>query len=116
MHEDIINLMEAVYGKDVEIERLARLNNEQRNIVINREQNRKEALHLLNKLRENDDPEFHQYVFDTLRDMEGHDCEHGRHSMLSCAECYEIDRLLYPEFHPTAEYLEEDEEQYPETD
>lgn len=79
-------------------ERIARLNPEQQKIANAREAQRKIRFKLIEKIANpNATPEDHEMVFDALRDMDGYECEHGRHYVKHCIACGEIDGLMFPE-------------------
>lgn len=77
-------------------ERIERLNDEQKIIAKARESQRKERARLIGLLIDAD-PDVHEMVFDSLRDMDGDECEHGRSYVKHCIACGEIDHLLFPE-------------------
>lgn len=77
-------------------ERILRLNSEQQAIAQAREVKRKERFKLIAKLSD-PDPDVHEGVFDALRDMDGHECEHGRHWVKHCSACGKMDHLMFPE-------------------
>ena len=103
--------------KDLEPERLIRLNEEQRAIVLQRMKKAEERSYLLDKLKATNEPDVHQHIFDLFRDTDSDECEHERSIWSSCAECHEIDRLLFPEHYANnGDLIEEDERRRPETD
>lgn len=77
-------------------ERIERLNDEQKTIAKARESQKKERARLIGLLIDAD-PDVHEMVFDTLRDMAGYECEHGRNYVKHCVACGEIDHLMFPE-------------------
>lgn len=77
-------------------ERIERLNDEQKTIAKVRESQRKERARLIGLLADAD-PDVHEMVFDTLRDMDGDECEHGRHYVKHCIACGQMDHLMFPE-------------------
>jgi len=77
-------------------ERISRLNDEQKAIANVRESQRKDRAKLIAKLVD-PNPEVHEMVFDALRDMDGDECEHGRHYVKHCIACGEIDHKMFPE-------------------
>jgi hypothetical protein len=95
-YEDyLIILSEEEYDKLIQ-ERIARLNAEQQVIAQAREVQRKYRAKLIAKLFD-PDPDVHQMVFDSLRDMDADECEHGRHYVKNCIACGKIDHLMFPE-------------------
>ena len=88
-------LNEEEYDKLI-AERIARLNAEQQIIAKARESQRKDRGKLIAKLKDND-PDVHEMVFNALRDMDGDECEHGRHYVKHCIACGEIDHGMFPE-------------------
>ena len=79
-------------------ERLARLNDSQRDIVLKREEKKTIRLGLIARLKEND-PDVHEMVFNALQNLDDDMCEHGRSIWSSCVACGEIDHLLFPELY-----------------
>jgi len=79
-------------------ERIKRLNPDQQVIAQAREVDRKARFKLYEKLND-PDPDVHQHVFDSLRDMESWECEHGRHYVKHCSACGEMDHLMFPELY-----------------
>lgn len=79
-------------------ERLARLNDSQRAIVLRREEKKAVRLHLIARLKEND-PDVHEHVFNALQNLDSDMCEHDRSIWSSCLACGEIDHLLFPELY-----------------
>jgi hypothetical protein len=77
-------------------ERIDRLNDEQKAIAKTRESQRKERARLIGLLIDAD-PDVHEMVFDSLRDMDGDECEHGRSYVKHCIACGEMDHLMFPE-------------------
>lgn len=77
-------------------ERIKRLNPEQQAIAQQREVERKARFKLYEKLND-PDPDVRQMVFDSLRDMDTPECEHGRHYVKHCLECGAMDHLMFPE-------------------
>lgn len=77
-------------------ERIQRLNPEQQAIAQAREVKRKERFKLFDKLND-PDPDVHEMVFDALRDMDGHECEHERSWAKHCLACGAMDHLMFPE-------------------
>lgn len=98
MDDKLIDIFKWTLGRPLESERMSRLNDEQRQIVLKREEKRKEREQLIDKLKDNVDPDVHEYVFNMLRDTEEHECEHGRHYVKHCLACGKIDHLMYPEY------------------
>lgn len=76
-------------------EKLAKLDSSQKEIVLKREEKRKERFKLIEKV--GDDVEVNQQVFNALLNMDRDFCEHDKSIWLSCASCEEIDKLLFPE-------------------
>lgn len=95
--DGILNIIEELNGREIEPERLAKLNREQRAIVLKREEKRKERAKLIKVARESNDPEVHQHIFDSLLEIDDDCCEHGRSVWGGCHACDEIDAILYPE-------------------
>ena len=91
----LIGLSDDEYDKLMQ-ERIARLNDEQKTIALAREGQRKERAKLIAKLSD-PDPDVHEMVFNALRDMDGDECEHGRHYVKHCLACGEMDHLMFPE-------------------
>ncbi len=79
-------------------ERLARLNTEQKEIVLKRNKKIQARSNLIDQIALSKDSDVHQHIFDQLRDMEDDECEHGRAYIKHCLECGKIDHLLYPEY------------------
>ena len=77
-------------------ERIERLNDEQKAIAKTRESQRKERSRLIGLLVDAD-PDVHEMVFNSLRDMDGDECEHGRHYVKHCIACGKMDHLMFPE-------------------
>lgn len=77
-------------------ERIKRLNHEQQAIAQEREVQRHKRFELYKKLND-PDPDVRQHLFDILRDMDSHECEHGRHYVKHCLSCGEMDHLMFPE-------------------
>jgi hypothetical protein len=77
-------------------ERITRLNEEQKALVLAREVRRKERAKLYHKL-DDPDPKVRQEVLDTLMEGEGHQCEHGRSWVKHCVACGHIDHAMFPE-------------------
>ncbi len=77
-------------------ERIERLNDEQKVIAKTRDSQRKERARLIGLLADAD-PDVHEMVFDSLRDMDGYECEHGRSHAKHCLACGEMDHLMFPE-------------------
>ena len=77
-------------------ERIDRLNDEQKVIAKVRESQRKERARLIGLLIDAD-PDVHEMVFDSLRDMDGDECEHGRSYVKHCIACGEMDHRMFPE-------------------
>jgi hypothetical protein len=93
-------------------ERIARLNPEQQKVALAREAQRKVRFKLIEKLASPDaNEDTHEMVFDALRDMDGDECEHGRHYVKHCIACGEMDGLMFPElFDKDGFHLEESED------
>ena len=79
-------------------ERLARLNDSQRDIVLKREEKKTIRLGLIARLKEND-PDVHEMVFNALQNLDDDMCEHDRSIWSNCLACAEIDHLLFPELY-----------------
>ena len=82
---------------ELEPERLARLNDEQRAIVLARVERKIIFWDLLKKIKESTDLDQNQHLFDIVRDYDGPDCEHGNDILDYCADCQQIEDLLFPE-------------------
>lgn len=79
-------------------ERIQRLNAEQQTLMQAREVQRKERFKLISKLSDpNADEDVHHMVFNSLRDIDGDECEHGRSYVKHCLACGEIDHAMFPE-------------------
>lgn len=78
-------------------EQLARLNPEQKEIVLKREERRKYRLNLINSLNSSNSDN-HEMVFNALMNEDDDRCEHDRSIMGTCIACHEIDVLLFPEY------------------
>lgn len=91
----LLSLSEEQYDTLIK-ERIARLKPVQQTVALAREEQKKVRLKLIGKLSD-PDPDVHQMVFDTLRDMDRSECEHGRHCCKYCSECVEIDHVMFPE-------------------
>lgn len=101
-------LSEEEYDKLIQ-ERIGRLNDEQKVIAQAREGQRKYRAKLIAKLVD-PDPEVHEMVFNALRDMDGDECEHGRHYVKHCLACGEMDHLMFPElFDEDGFHIQDDE-------
>ena len=85
-------------------ERLARLNDEQRAIVLKREEKRAIRLGLVARLKEND-PDVHEMVFNALKNMDDDMCEHDRPVWDDCLACGQINYLLFPELYDEDGFL-----------
>jgi hypothetical protein len=116
MDDQLIKLLKLVSGQPTEPERLARLNDEQRAIVLKRDEKRLEREKLIDSLQNNNDPDVHEHVFNQLRDLEEHECEHGRHYVKHCLACGAIDHLMYPEYFDEDGFPLEDSEEVDDTD
>jgi hypothetical protein len=102
------SLSEEDYDKLIQ-ERMKRLNPEQGAIMVARELQRKARFKLIEKLKD-PDPDVHEMVFNALRDMDDHQCEHGRHWVKHCSACGEIDHVMFPElFNEDGFRIEDDE-------
>lgn len=78
------------------VERMANLNEEQRAIVVAREERRKARRGLYHKLND-PDPEVRKEVFEILTEGEGDHCEHDRSWVKHCLACGAIDHAMFPE-------------------
>lgn len=87
-------------------ERLARLNPEQRSIVLQREAERQERMKMFDAL-DTKDPDNAQQLQDYLRDIDKDYCEHGRSIWKHCGACGEIDHVLFPELYDEDGFLHE---------
>jgi hypothetical protein len=92
-------------------ERIARLNDEQKLVALAREVQRKQRAKLIAKLSDpNADEDVHHMVFNALRDMDGDECEHGRHYVKHCIACGEMDHAMFPElFDEDGFHIQDDE-------
>jgi hypothetical protein len=77
-------------------ERISRLNDEEQLIAKIRESQKKKRAKLISLLTDAD-PDVHEMVFDSLRDMDGDECEHGRSYVKNCIACGKIDHTMFPE-------------------
>jgi hypothetical protein len=106
----LIGLSEDEYDKLMQ-ERIARLNDEQKTIAQAREVQRKQRAKLIAKLSDpNADEDVHHMVFNALRDMDGDECEHGRHYVKNCIACGEMDHAMFPELFDEDGFRIEDNE------
>jgi hypothetical protein len=92
-------------------ERIVRLNDEQKLVAEAREVQRKQRAKLIAKLSDpNADEDVHHMVFNALRDMDGDECEHGRHYVKHCIACGEMDHAMFPElFDEDGFHIQDDE-------
>ncbi len=90
-------------------ERIGRLDTEQQAIMQVREVQRKARAQLIAKLSD-PDPDTHEMVFDALRDMDGDECEHGRHWVKHCLACGKIDHAMFPELFDEDGFRYEDDQ------
>lgn len=108
------NLPEDQYDALV-MERIGRLNDEQKVIALAREKQKKYRAKLIAKLAD-PDPDVHEMVFNAIRDMEGYECEHGRSYVKHCLACGAIDHAMFPELFDEDGFHLEERERQPETD
>lgn len=99
MNKELIAVAENLSGKGQSLEpyRLLKLNDEQKDIVLKREEERQTRLKMYKKLGESNDIDERQQILDALRDLDLDRCEHDRSIWKSCAACDEIDKLMFPE-------------------
>lgn len=105
----LANLSEEEYDSFIK-ERISHLNDEQQAIMHVRESKRKDRAKLIAKLATSSSVEVHEAIFNALREIDGDECEHGRHYVKHCLACGAIDHAMFPELFDEDGFRYEDDQ------